>query len=126
MTHTPTPWIWDGDPFSPTIHAPQSQTCICELDTNDQRQANAQFIIRACNSHDALLEACKTIVFQVSQGAVLERDACIAFARAAIALAFLGQAKKEGNLESLTEEESKHCDAMMMAFHHDPLKEQPS
>mgnify|MGYP001558443365 FL=1 len=50
-------------------------------------KANAEFIVRACNSHDELLEAIRAILFQVYQGKVLERDACINQARAAIAKA---------------------------------------
>ena len=30
--------------------------------SQDQQQANARFIVRACNSHEALLDACKMLL----------------------------------------------------------------
>ena len=48
----------------------------------DKRQSE-----RLLNAAPDLLDACRAILFQVIQGPVLERDACVAKARAAIAKA---------------------------------------
>ncbi len=64
MTHTPTPW-----------HTKNNETEIADSRgwriayvsfeaprTADERDANAAFIVRACNSHEQLLEACKALL----------------------------------------------------------------
>jgi hypothetical protein len=89
--HSPLPWsagidntIWGSDGFRVArMHPPD--VGIVDLPTREKE--DAEFICRAVNSHDDLLAALRAILFQVRQGKVLERDACIAQARAAIAKA---------------------------------------
>lgn len=66
QTHTPTPWMADGPMVS------KAGTLICVADCEDlakdmpdeEAEANAKFIVLACNSHDALLKSCKNLVEQ--------------------------------------------------------------
>jgi len=59
--HTQTPWrlrLWPGSLKKPAVYGPPAldggdYAPICEAD-----EADAKFIVRACNSRDALLEAC--------------------------------------------------------------------
>ena len=57
--HEPTPWITGG--CSGRMITTPSGYCgdgfIADVDTKD----NAEFIVRACNSHDELLEACRQL-----------------------------------------------------------------
>jgi hypothetical protein len=64
MTHTETPWnIWfKGADKTPCI-ANNNSTArpvkdICTVD-GDNREEDATFIVTACNSHDALYNACE-------------------------------------------------------------------
>ena len=69
--HTPGPWRYtDGgiiDNAPPRGHAGVEIADVLGADTHDRRgpvlkqeaRANAAFIVRACNSHDDLLAACK-------------------------------------------------------------------
>jgi len=59
----------------------------CTPEAKSAVEANAEFLVRAVNCHNELVEALRAVVFQAIQGKVLERDACIAQARAAIAKA---------------------------------------
>ncbi len=65
MNHTPTPGDWTASPYEDNrgqsqITSDGSTRIIAVLDTFDEEgKANAEFIVRACNSHDALLEACR-------------------------------------------------------------------
>ena len=66
MKHTPTPWK-QGVNYPERIIGEHEIVAFVnhpELDgkPNDREQANAEFIVRACNSHDELLEACKALV----------------------------------------------------------------
>lgn len=85
MTHTPTPWINEGDdamegvPFIHITASPGNENfrSIAHVQPNhevgykfslsDEDKANAAFIVRACNAHDELvaiikerLESCQT------------------------------------------------------------------
>lgn len=55
--HTPGPWTANGDMVN------TKKDCLyvakCAGDTDEQAEANAEFIVRACNCHDELVEACK-------------------------------------------------------------------
>ena len=70
--HTPTPWI--VDPGTVTIHAqnPINGSCIASVlgtgdeDSDQVSLADAEFIVRACNSHEALLEAAKRAYTHIS------------------------------------------------------------
>lgn len=59
VEHTATPFYWDKD-----IHRPKEGVIIganlapiCRVTLTNQ-EANAEFIVRACNSFDSLLAAC--------------------------------------------------------------------
>jgi hypothetical protein len=63
--HTPTPYKigyggQEGDDYA-VIVAPGRVRPICNLEPLDYTPANARFIVRACNSHEALLEASKGV-----------------------------------------------------------------
>jgi hypothetical protein len=64
MKHTATPWYRDEDGF---IAAGSSDTYVTVADANcsdidiDEREANTDFIIKACNNHYELLEALKQL-----------------------------------------------------------------
>lgn len=58
--HTPLPWL-QGKPYVEEIHSLRKRT-VAITNANDRRfepedEANAEFIVRACNSHYDLLEA---------------------------------------------------------------------
>lgn len=60
--HTPTPWYKDGRAIVTEPRIPEIEICVCTADSevNEQEsQANAAFIVRACNSHALLVEALK-------------------------------------------------------------------
>jgi hypothetical protein len=70
MTHTPTPWhVFDDKAECPGIEAENvtivvfgdkltiTEDCGVQGETAEEARANAAFIVRAVNSHDALVEA---------------------------------------------------------------------
>lgn len=76
--HTPTPWIVDYNGQSLEIAANPNESIAMVHNTDgpddeicqgvpDLSMANAQFIVRACNAHDQLLEACKMALVQIRQ-----------------------------------------------------------
>jgi hypothetical protein len=76
--HTPGPWHDRVNEFGQQcIYNPDTWVATCKT------PANARLIAAA----PEMLEAIRAILFQVIQGKVLERDACITQARAAIAKA---------------------------------------
>jgi len=70
--HTPGPWKIDAGPRSYAIKATEGLSkakCICDMRLPQdngvpikQIDANACFIVKACNSHYALLDACKIAI----------------------------------------------------------------
>ncbi len=61
--HTPTPWDASNWRICANVRGPRAIKVICDTANNkatrtDENAANAAFIVKACNSHDALLEAC--------------------------------------------------------------------
>lgn len=69
QTHTPTPWKYDGDGFDSIAaqecgtdgYTVMNEEClpICDMVNcfeDDVCQANAAFIVKACNAHDELVE----------------------------------------------------------------------
>lgn len=70
MSHTPTPWKWSqpfGEGFAyvdDTKHDNIEETGnICTVwSGNNNAEANAAFIVRACNNHDRLVEALANLV----------------------------------------------------------------
>ena len=64
--HTPGPWVigyggQEGDGYA-VITSPHCRRAICNIDPLDYVQANADFIVRACNSHEDLLVACEMVI----------------------------------------------------------------
>jgi len=112
--HTPTPWRAWGDevygqcdetatrPGNTTL-AVKTQMAVLVCDTSmslatslEQDDANAAFIARACNSHDALLAACEELLELAAEAMVranysdntnYDTGALLASAIAALALA---------------------------------------
>jgi len=76
--HTPTPWdvheFGSFDTFE--IHPAQDENgeiVIADLGDDTEgpattREANAECIVRACNSHDELVEACKALCDELHNG----------------------------------------------------------
>lgn len=64
MNHTPTPWHKEKD--RPKVRNASDVTVAdCgsyHVGSLEKRQANAAFIVKACNAHDALLEAARLVV----------------------------------------------------------------
>jgi len=60
MSHTPTPWKAEENRVFQIKH-PTFRIAICTSNSADylEEKANAEFIVRACNNHDELLEALK-------------------------------------------------------------------
>ena len=68
MTHTPGPWhlqrigealyVESNESYMRVIADMQRAECV-SVNERAMVEANAEFIVRACNSHDALLAACK-------------------------------------------------------------------
>lgn len=90
--HTPGPWKWvvartiqhlhaDGGNFAQVSMPAPSE--FNEAFMRDAYEANAHLIAAA----PELLSALESILFQINQGKVLERDACIAAARTAVSKA---------------------------------------
>ena len=84
--HTPTPWgatnkplilkgqwtIWDNDGHGLQV-ATLSQRGGALNDKIDCTEANAAFIVRACNSHDAMVEIQQQFIALVIQGWTFEK-----------------------------------------------------
>lgn len=84
MTHTPIPWdvLKDGPEFFVVCNAlvdiaglgieAEARVNIASLqDCFGDCAANAEFIIRACNAHDELLEACRAVLADIDKGRVI-------------------------------------------------------
>ena len=81
--HTPTPWR-TGDLWNTVFGPPNGNPCPEIVATvHGPRKANAEFIVRACNCHEDLLEACKIALplleklFEVSQAIDGIVDSCL-------------------------------------------------
>lgn len=80
--HTPTPWLLDG--FDICHHTgPATIHVIAKTSTpvEGDEQANAEFIVRACNAHYDLVEALQTVGLSyelaIQSGAVKDDDGSI-------------------------------------------------
>ena len=58
MEHTPTPWKISTI-TADEVSSEKGVVCECFGVTQEEEFANAAFIVRACNAHDELVEACK-------------------------------------------------------------------
>ena len=61
--HTPGPWQGYMENKTAYIESKADQKIIasCGITTSPESKANAAFIVRACNSHDALVEALEAL-----------------------------------------------------------------
>lgn len=60
--HSPLPWKTTNGYYGPIIDCPDGQERVCTVDgarSPDEKEANAAFIVRACNNHYQLVEALK-------------------------------------------------------------------
>lgn len=105
MTHTPGPWTSDGmanDMMEFRIYSPTGRVIAKIQDFTtfredvEQAEANVAYIVRACNSHEAMLEALKACVSYIQQAEddeqanaiiLLPDSATLAAAKEAIRLA---------------------------------------
>lgn len=95
--HTPTPWYSspatgiEGETLFLYIHQGKggeftyTLASTCSADTLGLQKANAAFIVRACKSHEALVEALEAIVKADESGSL--DDVLFENARAALKLA---------------------------------------
>lgn len=61
VEHTTGPWRWEKELYRTEDGVIiGKQSTICRV-TRTNQAPNAEFIVRACNNHDALLEACKAM-----------------------------------------------------------------
>lgn len=74
--HTPGPWFYDNGYIA---HKDvDGDYAICEMHTAwdfKERDANAEFIVRACNSHYELLESCKKLMAYIDNGTLVRNTA---------------------------------------------------
>lgn len=66
--HASTPWETEISPEKTQVRA-QNGYFICDVQTHDkeEEEANAKFIVRACNNYEDLLKALKGLLKQVKQ-----------------------------------------------------------
>jgi hypothetical protein len=94
--HTPTPWVID--PSGSSINAGDALGRIADMKGDyiwpSEDKANAAFIVQACNSHQALVDALEATEGTLdwmeqfaSEGMQAECDKSLAMAREALALA---------------------------------------
>jgi len=61
--HSKTPWAFETQTsFSHIVHGPNSESVCDVIDVCD-----AEFIVRACNAHDELVEAFDALVSQIAK-----------------------------------------------------------
>jgi len=79
MKHTPTPWLVNVWTTGRRTIETDNRLVIAEIHQthkDKERTANAEFIVRACNCHDELLEACQYLVdafATVAQGSLEQK-----------------------------------------------------
>lgn len=72
--HTKTPWAFmDNETFSGEIRSCEGFELIAVMPPADDRTADFQFIINACNVHDELLEAMKELMCWEGLGTAQEQ-----------------------------------------------------
>lgn len=91
-THTPGPWM-SFDSGTKVITCDSESLLIasleeCEVETVAERKANAEFIVRACNSHEELVEALRDLLQVIATDELIpESVSYMQQARAALAKA---------------------------------------
>ncbi len=71
MNHSPLPWTCSSKGISHRICDANAERYVletCEQCCDPVDYKNIEFIVKACNSHYELLEACKAIAFASTQG----------------------------------------------------------
>jgi hypothetical protein len=64
--HTPTPYIVHENEKQ-EFDIQNSGCVVAEIEhTGEQGRIDAEFIVRACNSHKALVEACRTVLSEIA------------------------------------------------------------
>ena len=92
--HTPVPWYSTASSKAGVVYSALNNELIvpyARTGATESTHANAEFIVRACNSHEALLEACKMTVAVV----IPDQDPVIMFATIEKVRAAINKAKKE-------------------------------
>ena len=93
MEHTPTPWTANEQFVQGADHTTIVNTFgnyppherLGQIAAFAEAKANAEFLCRACNSHDALLEACEAFIEAWDKSHQLEKtDLAVRLAKAAI------------------------------------------
>ena len=92
--HTPTPWSYSGTSGDTHIMGPPraggrrtiAEVCPHNAVSLEEQDANKEFIVRACNSHDALVAAAKEFCRKVECGEARSRRSYAQF-KAALASA---------------------------------------
>ena len=89
MTHTPTPWtVSENDAtkiYGNRNDQPYSYMVADTYGYKDEREANAAFIVRACNNHNQLvnlLELCEPFIRDSKGAHIIHADLMIALAAA--------------------------------------------
>ena len=59
VKHTPTPWAVGANPFTVRGHSRKIE--VCAMTNAVDGMANARFIVRACNSHEELVGALRSV-----------------------------------------------------------------
>lgn len=77
--HTPGPWksVISEHTSEPVVREPQGETVAvcCEI-LEGEAEANAAFIVKACNSHDELLSAAETAA-EIIRGSYGQEDSLL-------------------------------------------------
>lgn len=78
--HSPTPWSVSNSGGRVQTDVTTFPLTICTLETiplpiTPEIEANAEFIVKACNCHDDLLEACKMSLEYMPGDYINEREA---------------------------------------------------
>lgn len=66
IKHTPTPWTSDSTIYEHMHAEIRGERGIAQVWKGPNAAADTDFIIRACNNHDALVEALKAMIYQHS------------------------------------------------------------
>lgn len=86
--HTPTPWEVNQWASGIEISAPDQHYTVALLRDCNNAEANAAFIVTACNSHAALVEALENLEYLARKTGAFTKDAeCLTAAREALRMA---------------------------------------
>lgn len=91
MTHTPTPWNWHGPYMTgaykvSAMDAEDKLALRLYVEPSSNAEADAKFIVRACNAHDELVAALRCIDAALNQNKTFPADVELARAECRAAL----------------------------------------